>query len=122
MDSILTDLLCQIVARSACVAIDHVHGTNKSGKVLSLWLEADRVLRCGMIWLYYLVHQSQGGQPEGDQSSMIGPADRMAPILQVTSLLSSFAARFKRASASLSAWEACTAFFWKMMPSSSTAL
>lgn len=104
-----------IVAKSACTIIDRLRELNKSGKVLSLWMDADRVLRCGKIWLYYLVYHSQSGQVVGTQSPMNYAGQSMAPVLQVTSLLSSFAARFKGASASLSAWEACVALLWPML-------
>lgn len=112
-----TFVIFRSTAMSACTMINHKCELDNSGRTLSLWLEADRVLRCGILWLYYLIYQSRRQRLGGDRSPFMAMGNMMAPLLQVTSLLSSFAARFRDASASLSAWEACTAMLWPMLSS-----
>ena len=105
-----------ITAMSARATIDHFSLLHEDGKILSLWMEAERVIECGTVWLFYLAHQSNSQTTRESDFSRTGMGNTMAPLLKVSSLLSSFSARWKDGAAYVDAWQACVELLWPMLP------
>ncbi|KAH8646260.1 hypothetical protein BX600DRAFT_158322, partial [Xylariales sp. PMI_506] len=104
--------LFQIVAHSAVSVIDHISQLNESDKIISLWMNAERVLECGAVWAAYLISQRHSA---GEGGARMETRLSMSPILKVSSLLASFAARWKAGSEFVNAWEILVELLWDML-------
>lgn len=99
---------------SASALIDHFTVLNNEGKVLSLWLTAGRTLEAGVVWAFYLLRQrtvSSTGQGGGSRVS----GEAMNPLLKVSALLASFAARWSAGMAYADAWQTLVDLLWGML-------
>ncbi|CAK7209917.1 hypothetical protein SBRCBS47491_000606 [Sporothrix bragantina] len=99
--------LFQMAAASAYVILNEFHRQNGHGRhrIVSLWMSAERIVEAGIVWaLYVLSHP----QPPLD----VGTA--MRPIVQTSSLLASFAARWTAGRAHSEAWDAVVELMWGM--------
>ncbi|KAK8237093.1 hypothetical protein HDK77DRAFT_307152 [Phyllosticta capitalensis] len=103
------DLLSKI-ALAAAAFITHTHKLNKERRVVSIWVTAENVLQAGAAWAAYLMLHSQRDSPLHDYH-VPKPIDKippMEPIVRCSSLLASFAERWKGGRRFCQAWEAFT--------------
>ncbi|KAL2400734.1 hypothetical protein ABEF92_004968 [Exophiala dermatitidis] len=100
---------------SAAVMIDHFTKLNQRQMIISLWMAAERVLEAGAVWAAYLMHQRRvsGRGPQGVAAMATDLA--FAPIVKVSSLLASFAARWRPGSTYVDNWETLVELLWKMV-------
>lgn len=105
MPSDASSRLFHIVAKSASIIIDHLARLNDDDKIISIWMAAERVLESGLVWASYLMSQSRTTTTGADRFSTVGSHAPMSPILKVSALLASFAARWNSGSAYVDAWE-----------------
>jgi hypothetical protein len=103
------------IAKSAAVIIDHFIKLNQRHMIVSIWLAAERVLEAGAVWAAYLIHQSRmsGRGPHGIIA--LGTDFALAPIVKVSSLLASFAVRWKPGLTYVECWETLLELLWKMV-------
>ncbi|KIW38897.1 uncharacterized protein PV06_08722 [Exophiala oligosperma] len=105
--------MVHIIAQSASVIIDRFTQLNDNNRIISIWMAAERVLEAGAIWVISLVHQQQS---YGQRSqSAAGIRATLSPVVKVSSLLASFAARWTPGSAHLSTWETVVDLLWAMV-------
>lgn len=119
-DNSHTDLsslsLFRIIATSASIVIDHYSWLNETGRILSLWMAAERVLEAGAIWAFHVVRQrALSVSSSAWERAAVERRAAMAPLLKVSTLLASFAARWKPGSAYSDAWEALVELIWTML-------
>lgn len=95
--------------------IDHFTKLNQRQMIISLWMAAERVLEAGAVWAAYLMHQRRvsGRGPQGVAAMATDLA--FAPIVKVSSLLASFAARWRPGSTYVDNWETLVELLWKMV-------
>ncbi|ERS98583.1 hypothetical protein HMPREF1624_05369 [Sporothrix schenckii ATCC 58251] len=99
--------LFQIVAGAACVLLDEYARQNPRHRISSLWMSAERIVEAGIVWvLYVLAHQQYG---------LLDVGTAMRPILHVSSLLASFAARWKAGTAYVEPWETLVELMWGIL-------
>lgn len=110
--------LLRIIAKSASVMIDRFARLNDEDRIMSFWLTAEQVLEAGAVWASSFMTDSRGRTAAGDHggiSSSNGMREAMGPILKVSALLASFAARWKAGSAYVDTWEAFVELFCNML-------
>ncbi|KAH8895225.1 hypothetical protein GQ53DRAFT_641221 [Thozetella sp. PMI_491] len=90
-----------LVACSASRLIDHYSHLNDGNKIISVWMTAESTLQSGAIWATYLLHRHSTVGRGADMETRLA----LGPILKVTRLLSSFAARWKPGHEFEYAWE-----------------
>ncbi|KIH87798.1 hypothetical protein SPBR_04571 [Sporothrix brasiliensis 5110] len=99
--------LFQIVAGAACVLLNEYARQNPRHRISSLWMSAERIVEAGIVWvLYVLAHQQYG---------LLDIGTAMRPILHVSSLLASFAARWKAGTAYVEPWETLVELMWGIL-------
>ncbi|KAL2397772.1 hypothetical protein ABEF93_004583 [Exophiala dermatitidis] len=100
---------------SAAVMIDHFTKLNQRQMIISLWMAAERVIEAGAVWAAYLMHKRRvsGRGPQGVAAMATDLA--FAPIVKVSSLLASFAARWRPGSTYVDNWETLVELLWKMV-------
>lgn len=107
--------LFHVIARSARTLIDHFAQLNENNRIISIWMAAERVLEAGLVWAAYLISQ-RSSSPTGEHSFLsIGTGVAMGAILKVSSLLASFAARWKGGSSFVDAWETFVELLWNLI-------
>lgn len=107
--------LFQIVANSASTLIDHFTRLNESNKIISIFMSSERVLEAGLVWSAFLC-SLQTAITAGYQSPLtISTQAMMSPILKVSALLASFAARWTHGSEYVSAWETLVELLWNII-------
>lgn len=99
--------LFQIAAASAYVLLNEYARQNPRHRIASLWMAVERIVEAGIVWVLYVLAQQQ------QQPLDIGTA--MRPILQVSALLASFAARWKAGTAYVDAWDALVELMWGIL-------
>ena len=78
-------------------------------------MAAERVLESGVVWATYLMSQRRA-MPTGEpRFSSTGIRVAMGPVLKVSTLLASFAALWKGASAYVDAWETFVELLWNVL-------
>ena len=107
--------LFHVIARSACTIIDHFVSLNKSNRIISLWMAAERVLEGGAIWATYLMSQHHTTSTEEQFFSNIETRIAMGPISKVSALLASFETRWKDGSVYMDVWEAFVELVWNVL-------
>ncbi|KAL2433859.1 hypothetical protein ABEF95_011393 [Exophiala dermatitidis] len=107
--------IIHLIAKSSAAMIDHFTKLNQRHMIISLWMAAERVLEAGAVWAAYLMHQrrASGRGPQGVAAMATDLA--FAPIVKVSSLLASFAARWKPGSTYVDNWETLVELLWKMV-------
>jgi hypothetical protein len=81
--------------------------------MISVWMVAERVLEAGAVWGLYLItikHRS----PESNYAGM-GMASALKPLQSCSTLLASFAERWKEGSVYVDIWETYLAFLWTII-------
>lgn len=117
--------LYQIIAKCACIIIDDYTRLNNDNKIISLWIAAERVMECGSVWAFFLISR-RCRQPVTATTATTAPTattsdyhistrDAMMPILKVSTLLASFAARWAGCAAYVDAWETLVEMLWGML-------
>ena len=98
----LSPRIVHLITTSAVVIIDHFTQLNENNLIISMWLGAERVLMGGAVWVSGLLHQKHlsGASPQG----MLSTGTALSPVMKITSLLASFAARWKAGSAYMTIW------------------
>ncbi|KAJ8103421.1 hypothetical protein POJ06DRAFT_241829 [Lipomyces tetrasporus] len=83
------------------MTINHFSQLNNYNRIISLWIAAERVLECGSLWAFSL-------------TSLLRMITRvaMSPILKVSNLLASFAARWNGCVAYVDSWETLLGRHW----------
>lgn len=99
--------LFQLSAAAACVLLNEFTRQNPRHRIVSLWMSAERIIEAGIVWVLYVLAQ-QHHQPLD-----VGTA--MRPILQVSSLLSSFASRWTTGTAYAEAWDMLVDLMWGIL-------
>lgn len=114
-DPYLSQLL-HIIAKSASTVIDHHAKLNDDNKIISLWIAAERIMECGSLWAFFLIRQRRQLPPTVNYRLANMPTrDAMAPILKVSTLLASFAARWPGCTAYVDSWETLVEMLWSML-------
>ncbi|KAH8819321.1 hypothetical protein F5884DRAFT_9373 [Xylogone sp. PMI_703] len=107
--------LFDIVSRSASAVIDHFARLDKSNKIISIWLAADRVFEAGVVWATYLIRQCHVMSTGKNPITSIRASVIVSPILKVSALLASFAARWRGGSVYVDAWETLVQLLWNIL-------
>lgn len=108
--------LVHVIAKSASVLIDHFTQLNKRNMIISIWVAAELVLKAGAVWAASLMHKQQISGPTVPRHIFATELDvTMGPIIKVSSLLASFAARWNAGSIYVQSWETLVELFWKML-------
>ncbi|KIW98492.1 uncharacterized protein Z519_00153 [Cladophialophora bantiana CBS 173.52] len=107
--------MAHIIAKSASIIIDHFNLLNEKNSIISIWLAAERVLEAGTVWAASLVHQQRLAGLRPQHLSATGTDVTLGPIVKVSGLLASFAARWKVGSVYVSTWEIVVESLWKMV-------
>ncbi|KIV96491.1 hypothetical protein PV10_00353 [Exophiala mesophila] len=102
------------IAMSACALIDHFTLLNDEGQVLSLWLTAGRTLEAGALWVFYLVRR-RITLDTGQDGGSLTASEAVSPLLKVSALLASFAARWSPGVAYANSWQALVDLLWGML-------
>ncbi|KAK8164121.1 hypothetical protein IWX90DRAFT_249915 [Phyllosticta citrichinensis] len=95
------------IAMAAAAFIMHTHKLNRERRVISIWVSAENVMQAGAAWAAYLMLRSQRDSPLHDHHipNLVGlPA--IEPIVKCSSILSSFAERWKCGRRYCQAWDA----------------
>ncbi|KAI1617334.1 hypothetical protein EDD36DRAFT_160891 [Exophiala viscosa] len=106
--------LFQIVANSASTLIDHFIRLNEGNKLISVFMAAERVFEAGLVWSSYLFSHQTAITAGYQLPSRMSIKVMMNPIMRVSALLASFAARWKHGSAYVRAWEALVELLWNI--------
>jgi hypothetical protein len=110
-----TSRLFHIVANSASTFIDHFTRLNEGNKMISIFMASEKVLEAGMVWSTYLF-SLQSSITAGYQSPFtISTQAMMSPVLKVSALLASFAARWTHGSEYVTAWETLVELLWNII-------
>ncbi|CZR64477.1 uncharacterized protein PAC_14375 [Phialocephala subalpina] len=104
-----------IIANSASTFIDRYAQLNGSSKIISLWMAAEKLLEAGGIWAAYVIHGRRTALPGERFFADMAMSVAMGPTMKVSSLLASFAARWKSGSAYVDAWECLIELLWNML-------
>lgn len=107
--------LFHIVAHSASTLIDHFARLNEDDKIISLWMTAEPIFEAGLLWASYLVNQRYSALPESRPFHTMGTKIAMSSVMKVSTLLASFAARWKSGRVYADAWETLTELLWSMV-------
>ncbi|KAK7523030.1 uncharacterized protein IWZ02DRAFT_260707 [Phyllosticta citriasiana] len=101
-----TNLLSKI-ALAAAAFIMHTHKLNKERRVISIWVSAENVIQAGAAWAAYLMLHSQRDSPLHDYHILnLADLPAIEPIVKCSSILASFAERWKGGRRYCQAWEA----------------
>lgn len=103
------------IAKSAAVVIDHFTRLNQRQMIISIWIAAERVVEAGAVWAAYLIRERSLSGRALQGVAINGTDFPLAPIVKVSSLLASFAARWKPGSAYANNWETLVELLWKML-------
>ena len=107
--------LFHVIPQSASVVIDHFAQLNEEHKIISIWMAAERVLEAGLVWAAYLISQNSTTLPGHRITSIMGTRIAMGPLIKVSTLLASFAARWKSGSVHANSWETLMDQLWDML-------
>jgi hypothetical protein len=107
--------LFHVIARSATIVIGHFDNLNQSNSIISIWMAAERVLEAGVIWASFLMSQRHTAPTEEHHFLGMETHIAMRPILKVSTLLASFAARWKDGLAYTNAWETLIELLWNIV-------
>ena len=106
--------LFQVVANSACTLIDHFTRLNEGSRIISIFTASEEVLEAGLVWSTYLFCHQAAIMAGYHLPSRMSTKAMMSPIMRVSVLLASFAARWKHGSAYVRAWEALVELLWNI--------
>lgn len=95
--------------------IDYFVQLDKSHKIISIWMAAERVFEAGVIWVAYLSRQRNVTPMREDHITSIGTNIAASPILKVSTLLASIAARWKRGLVYVNTWETLVQLLWNIL-------
>lgn len=105
--------LFQIIATSASIVIESIAQQNKDHKFICIWMAAERLVEAGAVWGLYLLVTKKAKIAESDGG--MGMAKAMKPLYSCSTLLASFAERWKVGSAYVDIWEAYLSFLWTVI-------
>jgi len=105
--------LVHIITTSASVIIDHFTQLNEKNSIISIWVAAERILVAGAVWAAGLMHRKHLSGPGLQGVSNPGTGVTLDPIIKVSSLLASFAARWKAGSSYVTTWNAVVDSIWQ---------
>ncbi|KAK7632574.1 hypothetical protein IWX48DRAFT_638572 [Phyllosticta citricarpa] len=95
------------IAMAAAAFIMHTHKLNKERRVISIWVSAENVIQAGAAWAAYLMLRSQRDSPLHDYHILnLADLPAIEPIVKCSSILASFAERWKGGRRYCQAWEA----------------
>jgi hypothetical protein len=103
--------LLRVIARSASTIIDSIAYDNTHQKLVSLWMAAERLMEAAIVWGSYLTILKQTENSSGGILA-IGLPTAMNPILQCSTVLASFAGRWKKGGIYMKVWEAYVSLLW----------
>ena len=106
--------LFYIIAGSASRIIDHFAELDKDNKIVSIFIAAEQVCEAGLVWAASLPTRNKNAAVE-HQLAAKDISSAMAPIVKVSSLLASFAARWKHGTAYVTAWKSFVELLWSML-------
>jgi hypothetical protein len=110
----LPTALVQVIIDSASVIIDHVAHLNEQNKIISIWIAAEQILMAGTVWLAGLLHQRYHSGSSMEGVLMVGTSTGSPPVIKVTSLLASFAARWRGGYSHVAIWDAVLQSVYQM--------
>lgn len=109
----LSSRMLLLIITSASIVIDHFTQLNNRNSIISIWLSAERVLIAGAVWVASLIHQKHSAAH--NTPSIAATSTLMNPIVKVSSLLASFAARWKAAESYVTAWNVLVDILWQII-------
>lgn len=110
-----TSRLFHIVASSASTFIDHFTRLSEGNKIISIFMTSEKMMEAGLVWSTYLF-SLQNSITAGYQSPFtISTQAMMSPVLKVSALLASFAARWTHGSEYVTAWETLVELLWNVI-------
>lgn len=96
--------LLRIIADSASTIIDGFVQMNKDHKILSIWRGVERILEAGAVWGIYLITLQRTKSVSGKDHRIL-TSSAMGPLLKCSTLLASFAERWKDGLIYAQIWE-----------------
>ena len=106
--------LFYIIAGSASRIIDHFAELDEDNQIISIFMAAEQVFEAGLVWAASLPTRYKN-VAVGHQLTATEISSEMAPIMKVSSLLASFAARWKHGTVYVTAWKIFTELLWNML-------
>ncbi|OJD29613.1 fungal specific transcription factor [Diplodia corticola] len=102
------------IAGAASAFIACTSKLNREHRIISIWTTAESVLQAGAVWGAYLILSKQEDPSILPTRSIgaFGSGSLMEPLLQCSSLLASFAERWKPGRHYFQAWEAFVEMLW----------
>ncbi|KAL1640006.1 hypothetical protein SLS58_007432 [Diplodia intermedia] len=102
------------IAGAASAFIACTSKLNKEHRIISVWTTAELVLQAGAVWGAYLIlsKQDESNLLQTRSVNISGSGSLMEPLLQCSTLLASFAERWKAGRNYVQAWEAFAEMLW----------
>ena len=113
--NVLHSRLFQIVAHSASAIIDHFAYLNENDRIISVCMAMEQVIEAGLVWATYLISHKGITDTPSQNVYKLGTSLAMSPIFKVSTIISSFVARWKNGSAYAQAWESFVELLWNMI-------
>jgi hypothetical protein len=107
--------LAAVVAKSALTIIEHVVRQNKSNMVIAISQTSNQILEAGVVWAYCLLLQKLSKLSITHTLPARGTRGQLSPVIQVSRLLTSFAARWKPGSVYVDAWNTVLELIWHLV-------
>ena len=107
--------IAHIIAKSACVIINHYTRMDHKHMIVSIWLTAERIFEAGLVSAFSIINQkklSRVGEPNNYTATY---NDKLQPIFLVTNLLASFSRRWKAGLVYIETWNAIAGIVVKML-------
>ncbi|RDL41627.1 uncharacterized protein BP5553_01606 [Venustampulla echinocandica] len=106
--------LLHTIGRSARKIIDEYFQSSKVNKIISIWMAAERVLEAGAVWATYLIIMKRKQSSTGGLSN-IGMNHVMRTLTRCSTLLVSFAERWKEGLVYVEIWEIFLSLLWGVL-------
>lgn len=97
--------MIHLISSSASIVIDHFAQLDEKKMIVSIWLAAEQVLKAGIVWATHIFNNQRMSGTWLLNVPKIKTSVAFGPIIKVSSLLASFAARWHIGSAYTRVWE-----------------
>lgn len=104
--------LVHAITASASVIIDHIAQLNENNAIISIWMTIEQVMVAGAVWIAGLLHRKANAGSQL-QDSFTTTDVALDPVMKVSTLLASFAARWHPASSYVTLWNAVVESMWQ---------
>jgi hypothetical protein len=105
--------IVHVIKMSASVVIDHFTRVNEARSITSISQAAEQVFLAGLVWISGLLYDKHTPPMASNFHHSHSSAQALTPILRVSSLLASFAARWQAGDGFVSAWNIVVDLLWQ---------